>query len=162
MAVNSKNKGNTFERKMANHLSERFSDHLGIDQGFRRNIDSGSFFGATNQKRMETHLTENACFGDIMTPSSFRFSIECKHYKTAPSFASMVKQEFKLFDTWIEQARQDAVNAKLQMLVIIKFNGVPEFVVVEGNDPDAFAYYKGTSLITLEKWLERDIGYFFS
>ncbi len=157
----SKQKGNSFERKIANLFSETFEKHTGISNAFRRNIDSGSFFGAKNQKRIETHLTDNACFGDIMTPDSFKFSIECKHYKTPPSFSALVKQEFKLFDTWIAQAKQDAANAEKAMLVVIKFNNVPEFVIVEGADGEAFATYKGNSLISMDEWLKRDITYFF-
>lgn len=162
MAVNSKNKGNTFERKISNLLSARFADHLGLESGFRRNIDSGSFFGASNQKRIETHLTEGACFGDIMTPESFKFAIECKHYKTAPSYAAMVKGEYKQLDEWIGQARQDAENASKAMLVIMKFNNVPECAVVEGLDAEAVMFYKGCSIIPLDKWLERPIEYFFA
>lgn len=161
MSVNSKNKGSSFERKISNLLSERFAEVVGVANGFRRNLDSGSFFGAKNQRRVETHLMENACFGDIMTPSNFKFTIECKHYKTAPSFASIVKQEYKLFDTWIEQAKQDAKNGDKAMLVIAKFNGVPEFVIVDGFDPDAFAIYKGYSLIDLANWLKRPDTAFF-
>lgn len=161
MAVNSKNKGNTFERKISNLLSETFKEHLGVESGFRRNADSGSFWGASNQKRMQTHLTESAQFGDIITPSSFRYAVECKHYKTPPSFSAMVKQEFKLFDTWIEQAEQDAENAGKKMCVIVKFNNVPEFVILHGADHEAFGVYKGYSLVPLTNWLERSIDTFF-
>jgi hypothetical protein len=69
MAVNSKNKGNAFERKIAKNLSERFEAHTGLTDAFRRNLDSGSFFGASNQSRIEKHGTEHANFGDILTPT---------------------------------------------------------------------------------------------
>jgi hypothetical protein len=161
MSINSKNKGNTFERKIANMLSKRFEEYLGKSQGFFRNSTSGSYFGASNQKRLETHMEENATFGDIIAPSSFNFAIECKFYKSPPSFTSMVRQEYKLFDTWIAQAQQDATNSGKKMLVIAKFNNVPEFVIVE-DKTDAFAFYKGYALVALDVWLKRDDGYFFS
>ena len=162
MAVNSKSKGNAFERKIANRLSERFKEYLGIPQGFRRDSTSGSFFGASNQKRLETHDREQATFSDIIAPKSFLFSIECKNYKTAPSFASLVKGEFKLFDTWIGQASQDAKNSGKKMLIVVKFNSVPEFVIVRDDPHDkAFAHYRGYSLVTLEDWLTgNDLDYF--
>ncbi len=50
MGVNGKQKGNGFERKIANILSERFKEHTGLEQAFRRNIDSGSFFGGKCSK----------------------------------------------------------------------------------------------------------------
>ncbi len=161
MAVNSKNKGNTFERKISNLLSDRFKDYTGLEAGFRRNVDSGSFFGASNQKRIQTHDTEHACFGDIMTPSAFRYTIECKHYKTAPTFAAIIKQEWKLFDDWIGQAQQDANNSNKEMLVIVKFNNVSEFAILEGYNKDAAISYKGKSFVPLDIWLAQADEFFF-
>ena len=82
MAVNSKQKGNTFERKIANYLSERFQTYIGVEKAWKRNTDSGSFFGGKNQSRTEQYLTEHQQFGDIISPESFKYVIECKHYKT--------------------------------------------------------------------------------
>lgn len=160
--THSKNKGNAFERKISKLLSERFEKITGVKTGFVRNADSGSFFGGKNQTRVDTHLMENACFGDIKTPSNFKFSVECKHYKTPPSFASIIKQEYKLFDTWIEQARQDALNSGKKMLIIIKFNSVPEFVIVEDVAHDAFGRYKEYHLVELSKWLSQADSHFFN
>lgn len=162
MPVNSKQKGNTFERKIAKSLSERFAAKTGLTDAFRRNIDSGSFFGKTNQTRIETHGTENACFGDLMAPSGFVFSIECKHYKTPPSFNAIMKQDYKQLDEWISQSKQDALNAGKRWLIIIKFNSVEEFVVLD--DPDttgAIISYKGSSFIPLKKFLTRPDDFFF-
>lgn len=161
MPVQSKSKGNTFERKISIHFSERFANHVGIESSFRRNLDSGSFFGATNQKRIKTHDTDSAQFGDIITPTAFKYGIECKAYKTAPAFASIIKQEYKLFDTWLSQAKQDAKNAGKMMLLIVKFNNVPEFVVIEGKDDDAIMYYKDHAIIALDKWLSKPDSHYF-
>ena len=125
-----KAKGNSFERKIANALSQRFESHTGIKQAFRRNIDSGSFFGGSNNKRVETHDTEKATFGDIICPSTFDFSLECKHYKSPPSFSLLVKQDCKDWDKWIQQADQDARNANKKMAIVIKYNNVDEIVIL--------------------------------
>jgi hypothetical protein len=164
MAVNSKNKGNTFERKIANLLCERFAVHTGIDKSFRRNPDSGSFFGGSNFKRTETHDTEKASYGDIIAPASFNFNIECKHYKDAPSFSSIVKQEYATFDKWIGQAEQDSnVSGKLVM-IIMKFNNVPETVMVpRGTFPELHVMcYKNYEIAPLEKVLELSDQKFFN
>lgn len=164
MAVNSKNKGNAFERKIANKLSERFEPHTGLTDAFRRNIDSGSFFGATNQKRIQSHGTEHANFGDILTPADFKFAVECKHYKTAPTFGSIIKGEYKLFDEWIGQAQQDAENAGKQWMVIAKFNNVDEFVLLPhfaSLQPKVVMRYKDADLVPLKKLLEEDDNFFF-
>lgn len=131
--VNGKNKGNTFERKIANLLSERFKDYLGIEKGFRRNSDSGSYFGGKNSSRIENYDLDNACFGDLMCPKDFIYSIECKHYKSAPSFQSVLSNEVKQWDLWIKQAEQDAAGYNKLPLLIIKYNNVPEFAFVKEN-----------------------------
>jgi hypothetical protein len=131
MAVNGKNKGSTFERKMANLLSARFEPVTGIKQGFRRNPDSGSFFGGSNKKRTETHDLESANFGDLICPKNFKFSVECKHYKSAPTFAAITKGKVAQWDSWISQAKQDATESNKAMLLIVKYNGVDEVAFLE-------------------------------
>jgi len=131
--VNGKNKGNTFERKIANLLSDRFKDYLGIEKGFRRNSDSGSYFGGTNTYRVEQHDLDNACFGDLMCPKNFKYAIECKHYKSAPLFQSVFAKSITQWDKWIEQSDQDAKNSNKLPLLIIKYNNVPEFVLIRNK-----------------------------
>ena len=131
MAVNGKNKGNSQERKLANLLSKRFESVTGLAQGFRRNPDSGSFFGASNQKRKETHDTTHAHFGDLICPDNFKFSVESKFYKAGPTFAAIVKGKIAQWDIWMAQAKQDAVNSKKDVMLIIKYNGIDELVFVE-------------------------------
>lgn len=162
--INSKQKGNTFERKVANILSERFATILDIEQGFRRNPSSGSFFGASNQKRLETHSLEHADFGDILAPAHFRFTIEAKHYKDAPAMAAFVKGQCSLFDGWIAQSEQDALNAGAKAVIIAKFNNVPEIVITDDGEQDfedRFAIYRDYSFIALTEWLKRPDEYFF-
>lgn len=130
MAVNGKNKGNTFERKVAKLLSERFAEYLGIKSGFRRNPDSGSYFGGSNVQRSQTHSLDYAIFGDLICPRNFVYSIECKHYKTAPSLQSILAQEVKQWDDWLEQAQQDSNTSGKKMALIIKYNNVSEFVLL--------------------------------
>ena len=133
MAVNGKSKGSGFERKIANLLSARFEPVTGIKQSFRRNADSGSYFGGTNQRRVSTHDLDHANFGDLICPKNFEFSVECKFYKTGPTFASIVKGKIPQWDEWIKQAKQDAHNSKKLMMLIIKYNGVDELVLVEAE-----------------------------
>ncbi len=160
--VNGKNKGNTFERKIANLLSTRFKDFLGLETGFRRNSDSGSYFGGSNVYRVKQHDLDNACFGDLMCPKNFKFSIECKHYKSAPSFQSVFTKEVKQWDTWIAQAEQDSVSANKALLLIIKYNNVPEFIFVrEKLQIDEIMMYKGYYSYTLSEFLKLDYTTFF-
>jgi hypothetical protein len=130
MPVNGKSKGSTFERKIANLLSVRFETVTGLKQGFRRNTDSGSFFGGSNQRRVATHDLDHANFGDLICPNNFNYSVECKFYKTGPTFASIVKGKVTQWDDWLAQATQDASNSQKEMMLIIKYNGIDEIVFV--------------------------------
>lgn len=160
--VNGKNKGNNFERKVANLLSARFKTLLGIETAFRRNSDSGSYFGGSNIYRVKQHDLDNACFGDLMCPKNFKFSVECKHYKTAPSFQSIINKEVSQWDTWIKQAEQDSTSANKLLLIIIKYNNVPEFVFVkEKLQIDEIMIYKGYYSYTLSEYLKLPDEIFF-
>lgn len=128
MATNGKNKGSSFERKIANLLSDRFESKLGIKNGFRRNPDSGSFFGGSNKQRTQSYSLDYALFGDLICPRNFRFSIECKHYKTPPTFKSIVEQSVTQWDTWLKQAEQDATSSGKFMSLIVKYNNVDPIV----------------------------------
>lgn len=162
--MNSKQKGNSFERKISNLLSDRFQEATGLEKAFRRNADSGSFFGRTNQSRIETHGTEHAQFGDIIAPDNFRFTVECKHYKEPPSLNAIIKQDWKQLDEWLEQAQQDGKNAGKDWMVIIKYNRIDEFVVLP-ETYDVFQpviYYKGCVFVPLKEFLKGEDSFFFS
>ena len=161
--VNGKAKGNSYERKIANLLSDRFKDYTGIDQSFRRNPDSGSYFGGQNQKRTQTHDLDHAVFGDLICPSNFNFSIECKNYKTPPSFNAMIKQDCKQIDTWLGQALQDADNSKKLMALVIKYNSVADIVVIKQTfgDLKTIINYKDYAIVTLEDFIAQKDEYFF-
>lgn len=150
--INSKAKGNTFERKIANLLSERFEAHTGIKQSFRRNADSGSFMGGKNQSRMLTHDLSKATFGDLITPDNFKFTIECKAYKVPLSFKALVDQKCAFLDSWISQAEQDANNSGKLVLIIVKFNGIEPVAITKYWD-NAFATYKGYYIQSLSDFI---------
>lgn len=162
MAVNGKNKGSTFERKIANLLSSRFEPHLGVKNGFRRNPDSGSFFGGSNQQRTESYNLDYAVFGDLICPRSFQFSVECKHYKTPPSFQSVISHKVTQWDLWIGQAERDAESSGRRMCLIVKYNNVDEIVFLHDPLPDVLhARYKDYYVHRLFDWLGMENGYFF-
>ena len=160
--MNSKNKGNGFERKMANRLSSRFEARTGIKQAFRRNPDSGSFFGRSNQKRLQTHDTEKANLGDIICPKDFAYTVECKHYKAAPLFKNLMQSECKQWDGWIEQAEQDSQNSGKKMMLIIKYNNVDEVVILKEPVPNTFNMpYKTYFVANLSACLDQEDSTFF-
>jgi len=160
--MNSKNKGNSFERKMANLLSERFEKKTGIKKAFRRNSDSGSFFGGTNQRRLETYDTEKANLGDIICPHSFTYTVECKHYKSSPLFKNLMNQEIKQWDDWLQQAEQDSQNSGKKMMLIIKYNNIDEIAVLKEPVPDTYNLpYREYFVVNLKACLAQEDHVFF-
>jgi hypothetical protein len=166
MAVNSKQKGNSFERTIANTLSSRFRSHTGIEQAFRRNADSGSFWGGKNKDRKLTHDVDHAQYGDIICPIDFKFTVECKNYKTPPAFNSVISQSVADWDKWIKQASQDAEECNKDYLIIIKYNRTEIFCILNNKlkelvDNKQFGSYNSNVLISLENLLSLSDDFYF-
>lgn len=163
--INGKKKGNSQERKIANILSERFEIKTGLTNSFRRNVDSGSFFGGSNMSRTDTHDLSKATFGDIVCPNNFKYSVESKFYAKAPGLSGLLKQDIKEWDGWIDQAKQDSVNANKEMALIIKYNNVEEFVILEKLPKDlensSKLKYKNYFIVTLKDFLSIQDNEFF-
>jgi len=164
MAVNGKQKGNKFERDIANMLSERFESVTGVEKGFRRNPDSGSFFGGTNIHRTEIYDTDYALYGDLICPRNFAYSIECKHYKKAPPLNAVLTQKVTQWDGWLKQAVQDATVSEKQMLMIVKYNNTETMAFVDGLLPEInpIIFYDAYHAYTLKDLLTLNDDIFFN
>ena len=161
--VNGKQKGNTFEREIANQLSDRFYDFTGIEKSFRRNPDSGSFFGGTNVGRTEIYDTDYAVYGDLICPRNFKFSIECKNYKDSPPLNAIMKQKVTQWDEWLKQASQDANVSNKEMLLIIKYNRTEIMAFLKGSlaSIDLILRYKDYCVYALDTVLKQENKFFF-
>jgi hypothetical protein len=122
----SKRKGSSWERDIANHLSELYKEK------FIRVQNSGAFVGGKNASRKQT-LDEGqirSLKGDIVPPSSWiHFNCEAKSYADFP-FHQLFQGHVKILETWIDQcmevADQDDVN-----LLIMKFNRKGKYVAIQ-------------------------------
>ena len=94
-----KQKGNAWEREVANDLSETFNEN------FIRVPNSGAYTGGANLHRLD-RLTEDQkrmMDGDIMVPPCLsKFKIECKSYKTFEYHQLFTDN--KTLNKWIKQA----------------------------------------------------------
>ena len=124
-----KEKGKTFERAVANDLSDLFG------LSFTRTPNSGAYVGGMNAWRTKT-LSESQILlteGDIIVPDELRnMKIECKSYKSL-SFHQLFSK-CKQLDKWIDQAR--ATDDKIWFL-IFKINRCGSFVCYE-DVPERF------------------------
>lgn len=124
-SINSKQKGNSFERTIAKLLTERFG------REFRRTVSSGAYTGGMNVKNADS-LTESQLLifvSDIRTPEDFKFSIECKSYKEI-GFYDLFSKSSNLY-SWYEQSETDSKLLKRSPLLIVKTNNHKPIVFVK-------------------------------
>lgn len=134
-----KQKGNSFEREVATHLSKLY------DESFIRAPGSGAYVGGKNTNRMQLlHEGQIRSFkGDIVPGQSFvKMNAECKSYNDFP-FHQVLAGECKTLDGWIEQMMAVAEQGDLNIL-FMKFNRKGKFVCVQSSltwVTDHFLYY---------------------
>jgi len=105
---NSRTKGNTFERKVCKILNEHFKT-----TEFIRSPGSGAF--STTHK-----LPEHLMFsGDLITPKSFKFTIECKKGYNKENIGSLFNPKSDLM-SFIAQAEKDSVKINKNFLLVFQ------------------------------------------
>ncbi len=128
MAVNGKQKGNSFERSVADFLTKLYGEK------FLRVPSSGAFIGGKNIVRKDV-LSESQIRnfkGDIIPGESFpRLNLECKSYADFP-FHQLFSGKVKILDTWISQCVSVEDQGDLSMLVM-KFNRKGQYVAVRAE-----------------------------
>lgn len=132
----SKTKGKTFEREIANFLSDLYED------SFTRVPDSGAFTGGKNSHRRDK-LTEGqirAHKGDIIPPDHWkRFNAECKNYAEFPFHQLLTQGHIPLLEDWIQQTL-DAADLNDCNIIFMKFNRKGKYVAYQL--PAGFQTYK--------------------
>lgn len=122
--LNSKNKGNTFQRKVAGLFNERFKT-----TEFCPTPGSGAFATTHN---LPDYLKIH---GDLITPKNFKFCIECKKGYNKEGLGSLLNTKSDFWGFW-NQAKRDADAAKKQPLLIIQQDRQKILVVIEGSFED--------------------------
>jgi hypothetical protein len=134
-----KQKGNSFEREVAIHLSNLYKE------SFIRAPGSGAYVGGKNNVRTQIlHEGQIRSFkGDIVPGQSFpKMNAECKSYADFP-FHQVLAGECKTLDSWIDQMMAVAESDDLNIL-FMKFNRKGKFVCVQSKltwVTDHFLYY---------------------
>ena len=119
--INSRSKGNTFERKICSLLNDRFNT-----TEFARTPGSGAF--ATTHSLPE-HLKVH---GDLITPLKFKYIIECKKGYNKVSISSLFNKSSELWD-FITKAERDSVNAKKDFIIIFQQDRQPTVTISKKN-----------------------------
>lgn len=126
-----KSKGNSFENVIAKKLSTALHPLK-----FIRTQGSGARVGGKNFEALGQMFGEEALklfVGDVVPVNEkeagvqFRFSIECKSYKTPDNFPSLVSGTSNVFK-WMQESEDDAVKIKREPLLIFKWNNINSMV----------------------------------
>jgi hypothetical protein len=124
----SKQKGNSFERQIADFLTALYGEK------FIRAPGSGAYVGGKNTKRKEMlHEGQIRSFkGDIVPGESFhRLNAECKSYKDFP-FHQLFSGQVRILDSWIEQCLDVADPGDFN-IIFMKFNRKGTYVAVQAQ-----------------------------
>ena len=125
----SKNKGNAWEREVANYLGKIY------DLSFVRTPGSGAYVGGKNVVRKDTlDASQQKGFkGDIIPPETWsHFNAEAKSYADFP-FHQLFSGNVKQLEGWIEQCMDVADPGDFNIL-FIKLTRKGKYVAVQ-NDP---------------------------
>ena len=154
--INSRTKGNRFENKIANILNERFGT-----QDFCRSPGSGAF--ATTHKLPE-HMKVH---GDLITPKSFRFSIECKKGYNKEKLGDIFNPS-SILSNMITQACKDSRKSSKEFLLIIGQDRKDPLEITDANVDGrnmkqylaGWIYNNSITVATLKHILELDDSFF--
>lgn len=134
--ANSKRKGSNFEGQIAKKLSAALAPLTFIrspGSGARvggKNFDAfGKMFGADAMKLFAADVVatnERDC-GLI-----FKWSVECKSYKSSDSFETMVAGNANIFK-WFEESVVDAAKTDRQPILVFKWNNTPTYIAVDSR-----------------------------
>lgn len=120
--INSKNKGNSFEREISKKLSVWLTNGERDDVLWRTQSSGGRF----TQRKAKGKTLENQS-GDITSthPASYLFSstfhIECKAYKDINIFG-LLNDSSKLNEWWIKAIEESKQSEKLPILIVKQNN----------------------------------------
>jgi hypothetical protein len=151
-----KQKGSSFEREVANYLSELYNE------SFIRAPGSGAYIGGKNKNRTQIlHEGQIRSFkGDIVPGQNFpKFNAECKSYADFP-FHLVLAGNCKVLDGWLDQMMAVSEENDLNIL-FMKFNRKGKFVVVQSKltwVTDQFLYYTSSNH---GDWIIIEFDHFF-
>ena len=155
--LNSKKKGNRVEREFAKAFNDRFN----LKDAFRRVPMSGAW--TTNN--INTDVRQDAkeiLSGDLIVPTNFKFSIECKG-RAEFNFWDMLNDDTKHLeiDDWIIQAQNDASISGKEPLLLIKVNNRKPFALFPVKLKESNIRYKDFTIMRFDYLLKLDEDFFF-
>ena len=119
--INSRTKGQTFERQVAKMLNESFNT-----TEFSRSPGSGAF--ATTH-RVPEHLK---LYGDLLTPKNFKYCIECKKGYNKEDIYSLLDHRSNFYK-FLDQCEKDSELCGRIPLLVYKQDRKPTLAITLAN-----------------------------
>lgn len=163
--TNSKKKGSSNERDIANLLSKKL-DPL----KFRKTESSGGIVGGKNFELMAQKFSKDSLrlfIGDVVPLNEsecgqkFRFVIEAKAYKDSDKVHHLLDNTSTIY-RWMDEARADAIKLELEPMLIFKWNNTPRMVCIENtvqlpSNVPTIKLLNNIQLVVLEDLLEHKL-----
>lgn len=154
----SKIKGNSFERRVADFLTEIYGEK------FIRAPGSGAYVGGKNTHRKQLlHEGQIRNFkGDIVPGQSFpRMNAECKSYKDFP-FHQLYSSNIKILEGWLDQL-MDVSDPGDYNILFMKFNRKGEYVVTHQSTTsvDQLQNYSFYNSLKHGRWIIQSFDLFW-
>lgn len=159
MTSKSKSKGNRLERDVRDALNKAFHT-----EEFARTPSSGAIMGLSNYQKNRNleDSTKRALGSDIICPSWFRFSIECKNYNDKPNLSKLINDEDNDLNGWVGEALFDAINMKRTPLLVFRTTRKGTFVVlpfvfnelIKHQDFNFLRYKRDFVILNFESFLQ--------
>lgn len=119
--INSRTKGQTFERQIAKLLNESFNT-----SEFSRSPGSGAF---ASTHHLPEHLK---LYGDLITPKNFKYCIECKKGYNKEDIYSLLDYRSNFYK-FLEQCEKDSALCGRIPLLIYKQDRKPTLAITVAN-----------------------------
>jgi len=147
-----KEKGKSFETKIANLIHEFLMEQVGEYKTLVETVNNKNL----HPKRDFSSGTFTNSNGDIdlgLAKKFMPFSIECKHHKDLDlSIESIFKDKIKkIYTMWDDQVSPNANRAKLYPLLVFKANRTNEYAFFDVNKIDKFDLGKLKKYIKIEE-----------
>jgi len=148
MASKSGEKGKRLEREVKEFFNLAY-DTL----EFSRTPGSGAIMGQSNfqkNKGMEDD-TKRVLGSDLICPSWFKFSVECKNYMDKPNYATIIKSSDAMLDYWLAEALFDSINLKQTPMLVFRTSRKGTFMVLPTMliDTSKLKYYCNYNCFTI-------------
>lgn len=146
------------ERELAKMFSERFPQH----PPFSRVLGSGN-------RIWQVKLSEeakNLMVGDLVCPTNFKFSIECKFGYDDVDLGQAIAEGNAQLDKFLKQAAESAEHAKRTPMACWRKKRKPWLAFVPEKElsllPDKYIVYKNWVGMSIEEVFKMPENFFFS